>query len=364
MGAAVSRFGCRWKTRWKTRALRLAFGAAFVMVLVSASEARAGEHYALIVTGAAGGEAYAQRYDKWRASFESILRQKFGYRSEYVFVLGDVPEAGSPCAPANPGGGVPAAPGCDRGPDAARATRENVRRVLADLRKRLTKDDQLLVLLIGHGTSLDGEEAKFNLVGPDLSATEWAELLRPMPGRLVFIDTSGASFPFLQKLAGRGRIVLTATDSAAQRFETVFPEYFIKAFDDPAADLDKNGRVSIWEAFSYASAGVRQWFAEKGQLATERPLLDDTGAGVGREAQNPGSDGALAKVTFLEPEPVLALPDDTALAALVKRRAELERQLEELKARKESLSPEQYAAELEKLLIEIARVSVQIRTKS
>ena len=52
-----------------------------------------------------------------------------------------------------------------------KATRENVQRAFADLRKRLTKDDQLLVLLIGHGTSLDGEDAKFNLVGPDLSAT-------------------------------------------------------------------------------------------------------------------------------------------------------------------------------------------------
>jgi hypothetical protein len=325
----------------RTLALRLVFGVAMATATLSASEGLAGEHCAVIVTGAAGGQTYAERYDKWRASFESILRDKYGYRPECLFVFGD-----------------------SGGPGVTRATRENLQHVFADLRRRLTKDDQLLVLLIGHGTSLDGEEAKFNLVGPDLSATEWGELLKPLSGRLVFVDTSGASFPFLRKLAGRGRIVLTATDSAAQRFETVFPEYFVKAFDDPAADLDKNGRVSIWEAFSYASAGVRQWYEQKGQLATERPLLDDTGAGVGREAQNPGSDGALAKVTFLEPEPVLALPDDTALAALVKRRAELDRQLDELKARKETMSPEQYAAELEKLLVEIARISVQIRTKS
>ena len=109
----------------------------------------------------------------------------------------------------------------------------------------MTKDDQLLVLLIGHGTSLDGDEAKFNLVGPDLSATEWADLLKPIAGRVVFVNTTGASFPFLRKLAGRNRVVLTATDAAAQQFETVFPEFFVKAFDDPAADLDKNNRVSI-----------------------------------------------------------------------------------------------------------------------
>ena len=120
----------------------------------------------------------------------------------------------------------------------------------------------------------------------------------------------------------------------------------------------------MWEAFAYASAGVRQWFEQKGQLPTERPLLDDTGAGIGREAQNPGTDGAIARVTYLEPDAVLALPSDTQLAGLMRRRADLETQLEELKARKESTPPAQYDVNLEKLLVEIARIGAQIRAKS
>jgi hypothetical protein len=158
--------------------------------------------------------------------------------------------------------------------------------------------------------------------------------------------------------------VLTATDSAAQQFETVFPEFFVKAFDEDAADADKSGRVSIWEAFQYASAAVHQYFQEKGQLATERPLLDDTGAGVGREAESPGTDGALARITYLEPEPALELPADAGLALLVRRRAAIERALEELKAKKEGMPPDQYDAELERILTELARVSSQIRAKS
>jgi hypothetical protein len=318
--------------------------AASIVFLALAWSASAGERYAVIVTGASGGDAYAQKYQRWRASFTSTLREQFGYQSDRVFVLAE-----------------------EEGPGVGKSTRENVQRVFGDLRRRMTKDDQLLVLLVGHGTPADGpagDDAKFNLVGPDLSATEWADLLRPIPGRLVFVNTTSASFPFLRKLAGRGRIVLTATDSAAQQFETVFPEYFVKAFEDPAADLDKNGRVSIWEAFGYASAGVRQWFEQKGQLPTERPLLDDTGAGIGREAQNPGTDGAVARVTYLEPEAALDLPSDTALAALMTRRAELQNALEELKARRESTPPDQYAAELEKILTALARVSQQLRTKS
>src|SRR6185295_13806239 len=105
------------------------------------------------------------------------------------------------------------------------------------------------------------------------------------------------------------------------------------AFDDPGADADKNGRVSVWEAFSYASAAVRQWFQQLGQLPTERPLLDDNGDGVGQESQNPGSDGTLARAVFLAPE-----SPGGGTGELRQRRAELERQLENLKLRKASSS--------------------------
>ena len=317
-----------------------AAAGAVVLVLFSAFPASAGDRYAVIITGASGGEAYAQKYDKWRLSFVATLREKFHYPEDHIAVLAD-------------GGGS----------GLVKATRENVQRVFGDLRKRTTKEDQVLVLLIGHGTSIDGEDAKFNLVGPDLSASEWADLIKPIPGTLVFVDTTSASFPFLRKMAGRGRVVLTSTDSAAQQFETVFPEFFVKAFDDPAADVDKNGRVSVWEAFSYASAGVRQWFEQRGRLATERPLLDDTGAGIGREAQNPGVDGAVARATYLEPEAATGA-GDTALGLLLKRKTDLEAQIDALKARKERMTPEQYDTELEKLLLELARVSQQMRTKS
>ncbi len=312
----------------------------WLLVLSASSSVSAAERYAVVITGASGGPAYAEKYDRWREAFVKTLRGKLGYEERQLFVLAEHERAG-----------------------VRTATRENAQRVLGDLSKTLSENDQLLVLLIGHGTSADGETGKFNLVGPDLTSGEWAGLLKPIAGRIVFIDTTGASFPFLSRLAGPGRIVLTATDSATQQFETVFPEFLIQAFDNPAADEDKNGRVSIWEAFSFASAGVRQWFEQHAQLPTERPLLDDTGAGVGREAQNPGPDGAVARVTYLD-SPAAAASENAAVAALVQRRNELERELDTLRARKPSVPSAEYEAALEKLLLEIARVSQEIRAKS
>ena len=313
----------------------------FCILVSSVSVAAASERYALVVSGASGGPQYAQQYDAWRSSFVTTLRQTFNYPDDHVFVLAE-----------------------EESDRVARATRENVRKILADLRGRAAKDDVVLVLLIGHGTGSDSDEAKFNLVGPDLSAGEWADLVRPIAGRVVFVDTASGSFPFMERLSGRSRIVLTANDSAAQQFETVFPGFFVNAFGDDNADLDKNGKVSIWEAFSYASDAVRRWFDGRGQLATERPLLDDTGDGIGREAQGTGLDGQIAQVTYLQPDRQILETGDSELTSLLRRRAELESDLEALRARKPTVPPDEYEAALEKILLEIARIDRRVRTKS
>jgi hypothetical protein len=309
-------------------------------LLLSATPLLAAERYAVIVTGASGGAPYAEKYDGWRVSFVATLEQKLGYPPDHIVVLAERPA-----------------------PPVRRATREDVRAVFQDLAKRMTNDDLLLVLLIGHGTSGD-EGARFNLVGPDLTAGEWAALVKPIEGRVVFVNAASGSFEFLETLAGRGRIVLTAADSAAQQYETVFPQFFIEAFAAESSDLDRDGRVSIWEAFRSASAGVTNWFDEQGRLATERPLLDDNGDGIGREAEEPGPDGAIALVTYLQREDPAAATADAELAALLRQRADVQSRIDRLRAGKDEIPPAQYERDLEALLIELARLERQIRSKS
>jgi hypothetical protein len=241
------------------------------------------------------------------------------------------------------------------------------------LGRRVTKDDLLFVVLIGHGSAADGDDGKFNLEGPDLSAAEWAVLLEPTAGRVVFVNAASGSFPFMRRIARPGRVVVTATESAAQEYETVFPEYFIRSLQETAADADRNGRTSLWEAFVFASAGVKSWFEQRGQLATERSLLDDNGDGLGREAEErdlegsargPGGDSAVAQVTYLVPERPLATSGDAEVTALLKRRSSLEAELDALRARKPQMPPEEYELALEKLLVEIAKLDRQIRSRS
>ena len=316
------------------------FGRALLAscLLSVAVPCAAGERYAVIVSGVAGGEKYATQQQKWRDDLAAALRNTFVFSDANVVALAEGSSG------------------------ASKATSENIRKLFGDLRRRLTREDLLLVVLIGHGT-FDGEAAKFNLVGPDLTAVEWKTLLDGIPGRLVLVNTTESSYPFLEELSQRGRVIITATDSVAQRFATVFPEHFVRAIGDLSSDFDKNGRVSVWEAFASASAAVRLYYEQRGQLSTERPILDDNGDRVGREAQAPGPDGTLARTTYLDAEPG-TITADVALAGLQRRLTALEGQLEELKSKKESLPAEEYEAQLERILVELARVARQIRMRS
>ena len=308
--------------------------------LVSAARANANERYALVITGAPGGEEFNARYQVWERNITSVLVDRLGFEADHVELLSgatDEPERSS--------------------------TRAHVQREVERLKSQAHADDIVLVVLMGHG-SADGGIAKFNLPGPDLTSAEWGALLRDVPGRLVVVNTTGASFPFMADLAAHGRIVITATDSVAQRYDTVFASQFLAALNDPAADLDKNGRVSVWELFVYTARRVARHYQQEGLLPTERPLLDDSGDGVGVEAGGDvGTDGALARATYLEREAV-EVNADAEMSALIARRRTLEERAEHLRQKKASMPQEAWEREFEQLMIELARVSHRIRAGS
>ena len=174
----------------------------------------------------------------------------------------------------------------------------------------------------------------------------------------MVVNTSSASFPFIERLTGERRVVITATDSVAQRFDTVFPDYFIKALQGDAADIDKNGRISIWEAFTAATGEVRRHYQQRGQLATERALLDDNGDGVGRDAGGNGDDGSLASHVYLdEPLPGAAADRRSPAEAAAEARRAREPTSTSSKIRRSFLRPAEYQQEFERLMVELARVN-------
>jgi hypothetical protein len=312
---------------------------ALVALVLTPGVALAQTRFALVVSGASGGEKYAEQMKQWRATIQSALVDRYGFEPRHVRVLTDESVSGGTVGSA-----------------------ANVRAAFSDLRKAATKDDLLLLILLGHGT-FDGDVAKFNLVGPDLTAADWNQLLAGLPMRLVVVNTTESSFPFLDALKARGRVVITATNSAAQKYATVFPDYFVKALSEASTDLDKNGRTSVLELFEAASAAVKLHYEQRGQLSTERALIDDNGDGQGREQGAEGPDGGFARLWSLDAEPA-AVTNNPELAALVKQQRTLEAQAEELKLQKGAMPQAEWQGAYEKLMLELARVSQEIRKKT
>jgi hypothetical protein len=224
--------------------------------------------------------------------------------------------------------------------------------------------EPLWLALIGHGT-FDGKEARFNLRGPDVSNTELAEWLRPFRRPLVVVNCASASAPFLKSLSGTNRVVITATRSGSELNFSRFGEQFAKALADPASDLDKDGQVSLLEAFLIASRQVAEFYTTEGRLMTEHALIDDNGDGLGtpadwfrgvratKKARDGASlDGMRANQLFL-----VRSAQEQALPGEVRaRRDALELWVARLRESKSQMSEADYYSRLESILLELARL--------
>jgi hypothetical protein len=297
-----------------------------------------GARHAVLVQGASGEPQYATLHRGWLDRLAVVLRDELKFDAASLTILAERPADGE-----------------------ERATADAVRAVLGRFAGSAGPDDLLFIMMIGHGSGV-GADAKFNLVGPDLTAAEWKALLDPIAGRLVFVDATSASFGFLQTLSAPGRVVITATNSPAQRYHTVFPDAFIEALTAKAADQDQNGRISMLEAFTHASRLVAQHYEQAGTMATEHAVLDDTGAGNGRRAGEAGEDGAVADATYLD---TVAAPTSTdpEIQKLLLRQQALTNELDALKRRRPAMSAEEYDREFERLATELALVSREIRQR-
>ena len=184
----------------------------------------------------------------------------------------------------------------------------------------------------------------------------WKAALDGIAARMIVVNTTEASFPFLEQLSQRGRVVITATDSAMQRYATMFAEYFVKAIScNPANDVDRDGRVSIWEIFEGSSEGIKRYYEQRGQLSDRRGVARRRKrSGRGRSAvcwQAPMAHWhAPSSLTRSRTTTVDCSPGAAALA--VERRL-LEGQIDELRLRRPLLTEADYAAQMEALLVRL-----------
>jgi len=328
-----------------------AFGPlAFVMLAVPLVAQSGGRARVLIVTGVSGEPQYAEQFHKQATTMIDALRTRFGVPDSDIVYLAENPAR-----------------------DAARikaaSTKENVERELAALGGRSKTGDVLFVLLIGHGSG-DDAATRFNVPGPDITAADFARVLDGIGGpTIAVVNAASASGGFLATLSGPNRVIATATKSGMERNQTRFATYFVQAYASDVADADKDGRVSVLEAFDYARREVARAFEQENHLLTEHAMLDDNGDRKGTAAPDGrAADGALARRVFLgrggasvADAAARAASSDPRVAALEREKDALETRIDSLRQRKASMDSTAYEKALEGLLVQLAEKNKAIR---
>lgn len=289
------------------------------------------DSFFLIASGLGGEQEYEQRFSGWAKDLDKIVKSEPGAKVDTLI-----------------------------GPDATKANLEAKLKAIASQAK---PGDSLVLMLIGHG-SFDDSNYKFNIPGPDITATDLAALLDKIPAQQLIVDMtscSGGALPLLQNQKAK-RVIITATKSGTEKNATIFARYWVEALRDPAADTDKNDVITALEAFRYAEQKTSKFFETQNRLATEHALLEDTGKGEGTKSPAPeNGQGMLAqRFALLHIGAVAAVIKDPEKLKLLKHKEELEQQIDELKYTKASMSLPDYRRQLQVYLLDLAKTQEEL----
>jgi hypothetical protein len=244
----------------------------------------------------------------------------------------------------------------------SQATRARLTETMIAVAREAKPDDDLVLTLIGHG-SFDGVEYKFNLVGPDVSASELASMCDRVPARRqLVVNTTSASGGSVATLERSGRGVIAATKTGTEKNATVFARYWVEALQDPTADVDKSESISAMEAFQYADRKTAAFYESQKRLATEHAVFEDTGRGEAvRSGTMQGREGALmSSMTVVRIGASQAAMNDPAKRELLAKKEELEQQIDTLKYQKAAMDPGEYKKQLTDALLKLATVQGEL----
>lgn len=305
------------------------------------AQRKSGGVHVLLVTGLSAEPQYARTFALVASTIYDAAKKGWGVADSSLIYLAEDPAR-------------------DPGRISGISNRETIQRSIELLSRQSKPGDIVLFFLLGHGSG-EGADSKVNLPGPDPTAADYRDWLATFPAQsVVFVNASSGSGDFLAVESGPNRVVITATKTALERNETHFAEYFARALSGTEADADKDGRISVLEAFAYAHTEVAKYYSSKNLLQTEHAMLDDKGDGKG--TADPGTtedgDGRLARRLAFGGA---AASNDPRVIALMTERRLLEAQLDSLRATKAGSDSTTYQRALERLLTDIAIKSQAIR---
>lgn len=329
------------------RGARLAvLGAASLaaLALVPATVRAQAATRMIIVTGLGGEKKYSESFATLGASLAEAANKRFGIPEADVLWFSEDSVSRKPYFK-------------------GQSTKANIERAITGLASRAAPGDQIIIVLIGHGSG-EGAATKISIPGPDLTAADFAALLNRLPTqKIAFLNLTSGGGDMLPVLSAPNRVIITATKSAFERNETHFARFFVEALTKDVADTDKDNRVSLLEAFRYASVETKRLYENDSRLQTEHAQLDDMGAKQGvAEPDGKTGQGLLARRFFFDGAFASGTgANDPRLASLYQEKFTLEDRIDRLRLEKSKMTADAYDDALEALLVELARKAKAIR---
>jgi hypothetical protein len=296
----------------------------------------------LVVTGLSGERSFATSFGTAATTLLTTARNRWEVPTDQAIWLAESIAAG------------------DSGEVRGIATREAIAAAVDSIVARSAEGDVVLVVLIGHGSG-EGAESRLSLPGPDPTAAEYGRWLDRLVGRRVaIINGASASGDFLAVLSAPGRVVITATRSATERNATTFMRHFTHGIASGEADANRDGQLTLLEAYDYARRSVDEAYTADSRLLTEHAQLDDDGDGNGTADTSvpEATDGRVAARIVLGAR---AAPVSPRVAVLLAERRALEGEVEALRRTRDRHEADAYADALEALLVAIAERTQAIR---
>jgi hypothetical protein len=284
---------------------------------------------AIIIQGLGNSDEYDKKFTKWAAGTQDALVQDLGFSKDRVILLtGD------------------------------NTRKPAIEKAFEQMKAQVKPQDTFFLFLIGSGAY--DTDYKLSIMGQDLTGTEYGKLIDSLnPARSVVVSGSDSSGGLFDKIAARNRVIV-ASSRATEKEPAVFYEHFLQGLKGLAADEDKDKKVSIWEAFKYANAGVERFFKEQTRIQTEHAGVSANGAA--QVAANVADQDVpvLARVTaFNADRPIVVA--DARLQVLLNEKKAIDQKLEDLRLQRGLLPPAEYESRLEGLILELARKNQQIQ---
>jgi hypothetical protein len=284
---------------------------------------------ALIIQGAGGAEQFEKKFEKWGTSTRDVLVQDLGYAKERVILL------------------------------TGEATRKaSVEQAFGQLKQQIKKDDNFLLVLIGHG-SFD-TDYKLNILGPDLTGKEYNALIESLgAARVIVVSSTASSGGMFETMAGKNRVIVAASRSG-EKEETIFYDHFLAGLKGVAADEDKDKKISVWEAFKYAASGVERFYKEQTRIMTEHAGLSAAGAPQVAATVADQEAPVLARVTSLSADRAITVADPK-LQVLLNEKKSIEQDIEKHRLDRNLLSEKDYQDRLQELILALAKKNQEIQ---